>query len=51
MRGRVNLSDQRAQTFVEYALVLVMIVGLVLVGWTALTGALQTAVTAVITAF
>jgi uncharacterized protein len=48
---RLELANEGAQTFVEYALALVMIVGLVLVGWVALTGALQTAVSATISAF
>jgi Flp pilus assembly pilin Flp len=49
--NRIDHADQRGQTFVEYALILVMITGFVLLGWTALTGALQATINAVISAF
>jgi Flp pilus assembly pilin Flp len=45
------IRDDRGQTFVEYAVILVMIAALVLAGWTQLSGAIATAIATAVNAF
>ena len=46
-----GIRDERGQTFVEYAVILVMIAALVLAGWTQLSGAIAAAIATVVNAF
>jgi Flp pilus assembly pilin Flp len=46
-----RLKDESGQTYVEYALMLVAIVGIVLAGWTNLDNAINAAISNVTTAF
>ena len=46
-----GIRDEAGQTFVEYAVILVMIAALVLVGWAQLSGAIATAIGTVVNAF
>ena len=50
-RLRTVLRDERGQTYVEYAVLLAAITAIVLAGWTNLDGAIQNAITNVISAF
>jgi Flp pilus assembly pilin Flp len=44
------LEDERGQTYVEYALILVAITAIVLAGWTNLDNAINAAISNVVTA-
>lgn len=49
-RAANELRSDEGQTFVEYAVLLIAITGIVLAGWTSLDGAMQNAIGNVISA-